>query len=319
MSKNIYKRLRIILRLLLVIFLITQVTGCQLAIEDATKNSKKLCGIFLTIGSDWPSTMDSSFENVDFKVGKNGEITLDEKGIASLNDQEVEGELIDNRTMKFNGVEGYFMGLIEIEEDGIQSHGLMADPEFYKGKLSINVTDAGEENSCEITFSVATSFDQGVHLNPVYQRGDGSYYAIRGGMGMLISGDNVGSTHSQTLDEAFTTSSEGTTIQRKDSFKVNIEVVEPSDKLIIKEMNQMDELIKSTEYEHDDSKDYNVDHNTDYIIVEEWENDVLDSPVNRSVYSMKNLSSDERISHLWNIPWENNLVIRKEIHFIPSK
>ncbi len=321
MSKIIYMRLRIIIRLLLVMFLVTQLTGCQLAIEDATiiNKSEKLCGILLTIGSDWPSTLDSSLANMDLNVGKNGKITFDEKRLASINNQEVEGQLIDNSTMKFNGVEGHFMGLIAIEENDIISKGLMADPEFHNGKMSVNVTDEGEENSCEITFSVGNNFNQGVHLNPVYQRGDGTYYAIRGGMGMLITGENVGTTHSQTLDNTFTNTTDGIKKQRKDSFKVNIEVVEPSDKIIIKEMNQIDELIKVTEYGYHDPENYTVEHNTDYIIVEEWENDNLDNPVTRSIYSMKNLSNNERISHLWNIPGENNIVIIKEINFIPSK
>lgn len=321
MSKNITKGLRIIIRLLLVMFLIIQFTGCQLAIEDATinNNSQKLCGLLLTIGSDWPSTMDSSFDNMDINIGKNGKITFYDKGFASINNQEVEGQLIDNSTMLFDGVEGYFMGLIEIEENGIISHGLMADPEFHNGKISSNITDEGEEDSCEITFSVDNNFNQSIHLNPVYKRGDGTYYAVKGEMGIMIPGDSVGLTHSNTFDETFITTIDGMNKKMKNSFKVNVETVEPSDKIIIKEMNQMDELVKSTEYSYDDPEEYKVNPNTNYIIVEEWENDSLDNPINRSIYSMRNISNDERISHLWNIPGEKKIVIKKEIHFTPDK
>lgn len=316
MSKKSYYRLLI---LIVSILLIIQLTGCQLAIEDSTiaNKTEKLCGIFLTIGSETLPMNQPSLEDVDFSVNQDGQITFDDKSLITANSNKVEGQLIDNKTMKFNGAQGYFMGLIEIKEaDGITSQGLMADKEFHEGKISINHTDESEENSCEMTFSVGKGFNEIVHMNPIYQRADGTYYTVFGNStGFMGSGTDIGSVYSQTLDNTLTKTVDGKTITEKYSFKINVEVVEAADHIVIKEMNQDDELIKCTEYLPGDPDDFTVGAYTQYIIVED--RNTSDVVTKRSVYSInKELSESERISHAWNLVNENNIITVKDINFV---
>ncbi len=270
-----------------------RLTGFRLAIEDTAMNSssEKLCGIFLTVGTVIPGmNQQASGSHI------------------------AEGRLVDNKTIVFGGIDGYFMGLVEIEEEnGEKYNGLLADKEFHDGKLSINNTDNGEESSCEITFSVGTGFHQVVRLNPVYQKGDGIYY-LEQGMGFMTSDVSEGAAYSQTIDNTFTETENGETKLRKASFKVNIDVVEPSDSLLIKEMNRKDEIIKYTEYDRNDPDNFTVDRNTEYVIVEEWKGRDTDAKVNRYIYSM-NGSGGESPCHAWNLTEHNNIVIAKVIQF----
>lgn len=318
MNKNIFYRLII---LAVSVLLITQLTGCQLAIEDtaAANKKEKLCGIFLTIGSDTLPVNQPSLEDVDFNVNKDGKITFEEKGLMSSSNK-IEGQLIDNKTMKFNGVEGYFMALIETKEaDGITSQGLLADNEFHGGKISINQTDKGEENSCEMTFFVGKEFQDSFYMNPIYQRGDGTYYTILGqAMGIMGSGHDTGSVYSQTLDNTVTQTVDGKTMTEKNSFKINVEVVDSADHIVIKEMNQKDELIKYTKYLPGDPEEFTVDTNTQYIIVEDRnDSDVI---TKRSIYSInKEILETKRVSHAWNLMNKNNIITVKEINFVKPK
>jgi hypothetical protein len=170
-----------------------------------------------------------------------------------------------------------------------------------------------------MTFFVGTEFQDSFYLNPIYQRGDGTYYTIIGqGMGIMGSGSNIGTVYSQTLDNTVTQTVDGKTKTEKDSFKINVEVVDSAEHIVIKEMNQKDELIKCTEYLPGDPEEFTVDANTQYIIVE----DINDSDVitKRSIYSInKEILETERVSHDWNLINENNIITVKEINFVKPK
>jgi len=313
---------------ILVILLFTiPLTGCQLAQETSTinKNTEILCGVFVTIGS--ASTLmeernleENNSEDLDFSVNNNGEVTFDDEKWASLYNCKVEGVLSDNgASIQFSGIDGYYMGILQSKAaNGDNQNTLMGDNGLHDTKFSVNSTDEGEERSCESTLSLNTEIREVIYVNPVYQRGDGTYYTIIGQqMGFMISYDSSGQVFSQTLDNAITRMDNGTTSFEKDSFKINVAIVDEAKQISIKEMSQNDELIKVTEYLRDDPEKFLVDRKTKYVIVEEvMYNDLKGNYVKRSIYSIEQKPIDnELVTHPCSFAEDNGVIGLKSIEF----
>lgn len=289
--------------LLITLLFILPLSGCQLAKETGTAAADRdqLCGVFVTFGRPERPVNEASLSDINVKVNKKGELVIDDQDLKSAFENKVEGTPYDNgSTIRFDGLEGYYMGSLHQDINGEDSIVNMADKGFHDMKYAVNKTDEGESRSCEGTLSVSTKFHKIVDVNPVYIRDDGTYYTIMGqSTGVSFSGSTSGSVYSQTLDNSFSSTVNGKTITDKDSYKVNVTVTDETKQVFIKEMNQYDELIKTTEYLRDDPEEFIVDSNTAYIIVEETlENSMTDPYVKRSVYSLdKDGMANDKVTH----------------------
>lgn len=324
---TIKKRLCRLIVPIIAMLLVTQLIGCkqidfQLAKEDIemNQNTKNLCGVFVTFGMPERPVTKQESEDVEFTVDSKGEIVFDKDTLASLNTYEVDGTIVDERTIKFGDIEGYYMGLLQLEDvNGEEMRTSMADSGFHDTTFHVNVTPDGNEDICESTISVGTDFHDSVFVNPVYQRGDGTYYTIIGQeMGFSFSGNSIGSVYSQKLDNTITRTENGTTVLDKITLKVNISVVEGVDQIFIKEMNQKDELIKITEYVYDDPEEFKVDSKTKYIIVEDIISSTSnDDKIKRSIYDLaQDDVENEWIIHPCNFMNEDNIISGRAIRFL---
>lgn len=312
----------LIILLTLGMSLVLQLTGCQLAKKDGALNRKteNLCGVFVTTGPRSTSLNEQALENMDFTASNNKAVTFDEEDWASLYMRTVEGAVSANSSIKFEGADGYFMGLIQSKNKSDQTDStFVTDSEFHDIKVHVNLTDKGEEKSYETTLSIGTGFHEIVYMNPVYQRRDGTYYTTIGqAMGSLISDQSLGNLYSSTLDNTIANTENSITHFDKITFKVNIAVVDEPKQIFIKEMNPNDELIKNTEYLLSFPEEFVVDRSTEYVIVEEVINRVPDGDyVKRSIYSLgqKDLAN-ELICHLLNFPGENKILNSRSIQFV---
>lgn len=226
----------------------------------------------------------------------------------------------DDYTVKFDGLEGYYMGMIKIKaSNGEYCDTMVSDPGFYDVKYATNVTDTKEEQTCEATLYFSSRFRVDFYLLPVYLTDDGTYYTIPGSaQGASYEGLTSGGSCSQSIDSAITTSSDGNSKTKKNTFIVHEAIVDEAKKTVIKEMNQEDELIKTTEYLQSSPDEFVVDSETAYIIVEEVLNNASKGDyTKRSIYTLQPMDSKESpISHRSNFPGENGVIGQKTIQFI---
>jgi hypothetical protein len=177
----------------------TLITGCQLAQETSqvAKDTDELCGVLVTFGF--------------------------QESLKASNDK-IEGIVNEDGSSKFEGIEGYFMGLCPIlnTPGEAKSTGIVAAKEFQANHLSVNIKDDVEENNCETTLYVTTGTNDVAHLNPVYRRENGTYYTLMGqNTGVMLNGTETGVSCSQMIDYSYTSNIDGVTKTEKVSFKVN--------------------------------------------------------------------------------------------------
>jgi hypothetical protein len=296
--------------------------GCQLAIPTTNTNTTtdKLCGVFVTIGYRDLSMNEEAFKDTDVTINNNGEIIFDESTNAALHENRIEGKISkEKHTVIFEGISGYYMGnLQEQDANGEYYNSLMCDPGLSDVKYRINATDTSEEQNGEATLYVSMKFREAFYLNPVYLTSDGSYYTLLGNsQGVSFSGE-MSTICSQTIDSAITKKIGDSSKTEKSSYKINVAVVETVTKVMMKEMNQNDELIKVTEHLPNSPDEFIVDSETSYVIVEE----ILDSSlkvngVKRSIYlPLPRDSYETSNQHCCNFPGENGVIAQKFIKFI---
>lgn len=317
-----HKKIRLCLAILILVsFYIIIVSDYRLANGEKITKADKLCGIFITYGlrDDYIKTnLEGHVLNKkDFKVDKKGNLVVKEEDLNSLFTTKFEGRLVDEKTLIFQDIKGYFLGIIPLEKDGEIMKGALADDEIREVSLSINVTDQGEENSCEGVLRVLIEKDETFNANPVYQREDGSFYVILGANpGVTVTGENVGSSCSILIDNTNSSTQGYTTHKNKDTFKINILVVDQVQKVYIKEMNDKDELIKMTEFKKGDDKEFIIYSDTAYVIVDEVFVDKDNIQYRqRSTYSFNSEDRDPLQTHLCNFPGEDNVISGVEIQF----
>ncbi len=298
-------------------------TGCQLAMPTINTNvtSDKLCGAFVTIGYYDLAINNEALNDIDVSFNSKGEAIFDEGAFSTLSENRIEGKITEDKSnVIFDGIQGYYMGILHQPiENGEYSNAIMCDPGLSDVKFAVNVTDNSENQTGEATLYVSTKFQEIFYLNPVYLTSDGSYYTILGrAQGASFSGDISGSVCSQTLDSEITQTNDGSSKTEQSSYKINVAVVDEVKKTTIKEMNQNDELLKTTEYMPDSPDEFTVDSKTAYVIVEELlSNSSKENYAKRNIYIPLPLDSTEATNqHSCNFPGENNVIAQKHIKFI---
>jgi hypothetical protein len=320
MRKN--KKIRVsIVVVILAILYVSIVSDFRLANGENITKTDKLCGILITHGSreDYMETKIEGKElsKKDFSIDKNGNLQLKED-VNSLFTTKVEGRLVEEKTVNFPGIKGYFMGIIPLVKNGETTKGALADDEIHNVSLSINVTDQGVENNCEGVLRVLVKEEEIFNANPVYQRADGSFYVMLGeNPGVAVTGDTVGSNYAMLIDNTNTSTQDNTTQTNKDTFKINIMVVDQVQNVYIKEMNDKDELINTTEFKKDDDKEFSINSDTAYIIVDEVYVDKDNTKYRlRNSYSFNSNDKDKLQTHLCNFPGDDNAISGVEIEFV---
>lgn len=293
--------------------------GCQLALnEDVTAHeSERLCGIFVTIGLDTTEFYNEQLKNTQFKINRQGELEFQAMGPSS---RQIEGTMTDDGEVKFGEYHGYYIGEGKfIDSRGEEQITNFADPGFYDVKSAHNEKEDGKDISFEGTMAINRDSIKIIHMNPVYQRGDGSIYTVLGDtVGYSSSGNASGMVLSQTFSNTTTTSSGSRRHIKKEntSFKVSVAMVDAATQILIKEMNSKDELIKTTEYYPDSPEEYIVDPRTYYILVEERNNKKTEN-ITRYVYNFENIDlEDYYVGHTCHFPGDDDIIGVKQIHFI---
>lgn len=316
-TKNITKITLSVLLLLSACIL----SGCQLAQKDdlTVHKSERLCGIFVTIGLDTSKFYEEQLKNAQFKVNNQGDLEIQTIDPAS---REVEGTMTGDGRINFGAYQGYYMGEGEvIVSNGDKLPTNFADPGFYDVKCSINEKDDGKDSSFEGSIAISRNSDKIIHMNPVYQREDGSIYTILGqSMGYSSSGNASGMVLSQTFSNTTTTSGSSRHIKKENtSFKINITMVDEAKQIIVKEMNSKDELIKATEYYPDSPDEYVVDSKTCYILVEERNDNKTDN-ITRYVYNLEGVDpKDYYVGHNCHFAGDDAIIGVKHIRFINAE
>jgi hypothetical protein len=285
-------------------------TGCQLANETiAVNNPDQLCGVFVTLGNEIYPSMDDTEVTVNGK----GEVTISNQPSANI----VEGTMEDGR-VKFGDVTGYYMGYVDIDFNNSMNNCSGADQGFHDVKYAVFSKDGKEEIEAEATLSVSRNSREVIHINPAYIRSDGSIYTILGqDIGYMNTGESSGSIYSQTLTDEKKSTIGDIITSEKESYKVNIALVDEAKQVVIKEMNTNDALIKTTLYSQTDADEFVTDPNTSYVIVEELMSSYNTKEyTKRSIYSLKvNDPEAEYNYHTCNFPGEGGVIGTKSVRF----
>ncbi len=314
-------RYRIAITLFILLLLsVCCLSGCQLAVYDevTAHKSERLCGIFVTIGLDTLKLQEEQLDNAQFKINSQGKLEMQTMKPASM---ETEGTMSEDGQVSFGEYTGYYMGEGKIIDDNGNSHLTnISDPGFYDVKCALNENEDGKDISYEGTLNISRKSDKIIHMNPVYQRGDGSIYTVLGQSMGYSTSNSSGMVISQTLANE-TTSSGSSSRKKKEStsFKVNIAIMDEASQMIIKEMDSKDKLIKTTEYYPDSPEEYVVDPNTYYILVEERNNNKTDN-VRRYVYNLESIElEDYYVGHTCHFQGEDYVIGVKRLHFVNKK
>lgn len=254
--------------------------GCSLAVREEVPREDRLCGAYLLIDRE---------ENL--RMASGGERTLKIESENTTENPLLSGSIVEgiyeNHTVRFSGDKGYFVGFIPGEDNAIESD---ADTGFTDVKYNVNVTDNTEENAGEATFLVPADSVWSFRVYPVYRRSNGTFYALTDNASIMsCSGDTTDSAYSTHFENTVTEKVDGeVTKSVKVSLKLWIKFVDKAEKVLIKEMNQQDENIITTEvYNTGESTiKYKATPDASYVIVEELRhNNKKGDYIFRSIYS----------------------------------
>lgn len=315
--------------IIVIIVLVMNFTGCQLAIKeyDINQNTDTLCGVFVTIGSIDKLLGNQEMSDINITKSINGNFVFNNNDGLLPNDTNIRGYLIDtkhdqgtiNKIVKFDGIDGYYMGLHKyVDAEGEKYSVTISDDKFNASHIDTNISDKVEELNIEGTLSAKINYQESIYINPVYLKSDGTYYPVRGfpiPSSVHILSNNM---YSQTISSTTTKTEDGDYNSQKVSFKVNIKIVEPVTQIFIREMNYNNELIKVSEYLPESPYEYVVNSNTKYIIVEDIiSNDSNDNTINRSLYNIDYNNLDNIfISHPCDFLEDDIILGGKSIHFV---
>lgn len=284
--------------------------------DGGSYNKDRLCGLFVTIGYQDLPMNNLPIDDTAFSKASSNFFNIEDLSYRRI----VEGISNKDGDIEFEGIKGYYMGESKIyDNEGNQiSTGLHAKG-YVDGKLSSSSMDDVDEETYEATLQFSSQFSDTANINPVYMREDGSYYTVFGEiMGYMFNGEiyEPGQIYSTTINNTFTSTLDGKSKSVKDNFILKFNVVNESNEIIIKEMNDKDEVIKITKYQEDDPNKFILDKETSYVIVESIANSTGDTIIDRRIYSMKKAKSNiSPIYHPCNFAGEDGVIGTKSIEF----
>ncbi len=268
--------------------LLSILTGCQLAREDAgTKASEdRLIGVFLT--TEHLDLFDfEGYLNDNIGSLSGGEIKLDgtteeyqgrryaELRPRTLTNTET-GEKVVTKEYVFPGFEGitYFSARVPTtaEQEGYVTSG--SDEAISDGHMNLKYTDQGDSTTMEGTVYVSPGLGSTYYFNPVYQSEDGNVYAMTGS-GFSTSGvRDEGAAYTQTMNATYTMTENGKIKTDSISVKISISVMSPPEKIVVLQMGADSSVVSKTEYAPGEMPEsIALEENTEYIVVEAHKTD----------------------------------------------
>ncbi len=286
------RRCGVIICLLL---LLVQLMGCSLALPEQKSGEDEFCGAYLVFPGDGSSYNELS--SLDFTVNSKGEII-------QKKDRTLEGSY-GNDTVNFESIDGYFIGFLQEENKDDKGIGLIADDGFIDVSAQVKVLDSGNEDIGEATFLIPANSMSSFRAYPVYRRADGSFYLINSTQGVHIGDGTADSEYTMTIGTSLLETMDKQTMNAQTtSIKITVRLVDPVKKLVLKEMNEQDEVIVTTEIKNSKEKKipYKVMAQTSYVLVEETlSNQEKGDYIKRSVFSF---GKENNYTHLCNFPGE---------------
>jgi len=282
--------------LIILLFLIQiQLTGCSLALPEQILGGDEFCGAYLVFAGEGSSFNELS--PLNFTVNNKGEI------IQKKNNT-LEGSY-GNDTVSFEGIDGYFVGFLKEENKDDKGIGLIADDGFTDLSSQVKILDSGNEDIGEATFLIPTDSMNSFRAYPVYRRADGSFYLTDNTQGVHIGDGSADSEYSMTIGTSLLETMDKQTMNaKKTSIKITVRLVDPVKKLVLKEMNEQDEVIVTTEIKNNKEEKipYKVLAQTSYVLVEETlSNKEKGDYIKRNVFSF---SKDNYFTYQCNLPGE---------------
>ena len=261
-----------ILALAMALILTFGLCGCQLAKPEGDKNLQKdrLMGVYITRNYIDLFDMDSYLqENLDKIIAQNGKLELP----AMENEGKLYAELTVD-TYPYSEGEGYTYAFPEL--DGIMlAHFRMSSGEdaytataVGEGICDIHSRVGGEDAGISGTIWMAKDSGEAIfYLNPVYQTADGQVYLVPGSGIHFSSG--VGGRATQTMEERYTVTVNGETVEEHFAVEVSIDMAEPTQTVTVIQMNGKDLEVCRTTYQADALPDeLTPEDGTAYLIVQ---------------------------------------------------
>ncbi|MDF2870801.1 MAG: hypothetical protein K0R05_2376 [Anaerocolumna sp.] len=275
--------------------ILVQLTGCSLALPEQILGGDEFCGAYLVFAGEGSSFNELS--PLNFTVNNKGEI------IQKKNNT-LEGSY-RNDTVSFEGIDGYFVGFLKEENKDDKGIGLIADDGFTDLSSQVKILDSGNEDIGEATFLIPTDSMNSFRAYPVYRRADGSFYLTDNTQGVHIGDGSADSEYSMTIGTSLLETMDKQTMNaKKTSIKITVRLVDPVKKLVLKEMNEQDEVIVTTEIKNNKEEKipYKVLAQTSYVLVEETlSNKEKGDYIKRNVFSF---SKDNYFTYQCNLPGE---------------
>lgn len=264
-SGMIFKKMRIKMRKKAAVFGVLTVVslsflGCSLAQEELENPVKdRLAGVYLT-------TEHLEMDEPQIRMNWKGEPYLEN------NQTQIEGtlgELSDERFLYFEGVEGYGIYSIRIQNEREEGY----SNAFYCDEIFSDLHLAsGNGEKIEATVYVGENGPQIVYFNPVYQREDGTVY-LQQGTGLSWDGFTDGAAMTRSMKESVSEGVKGEEIVT--AFECTIKIqqsVEPesTELLFLNKDNEVLDRIKESrirEVLENEKGEIKVPQGTEYLLL----------------------------------------------------
>ena len=252
--------------------MLTLLSGCQLAVEDADKASEdRLAGVFVTTEYldlfDADAYLDDNLRIVGGEIAVEGDAS-EYYGRIYATPMQVDEHRTD---YEFSGLNGYgYYSLIELEDTMLDNyHYSGVDEGISDPKTHYKVTDEGEGVEMDGTLYFPADGSEAVfYFNPVYQTPEGELY-VTTGQGFSTDSMVEGQVYSQTMEEVTTITLNGETESWSTSVTTNIVGVVLPEKYVLVNMDAQNQILSSGEYAPGNLlPEMTIPGDTAYIILE---------------------------------------------------
>lgn len=285
----------------LAVIVLFVLTGGKLARVDAEENENndydRLVGVLVTREALNLFDFERYFNDNVKKIANGGSFLMDDNNEAY--EGRIYGTLVsrtDDNTddtaafmeLDFEGLEGTLFYCIRVNspDNSYSTSVSNSDEAISDGKIGVHASDDGETINMEATIYTAPNDSiLSFFLNPIYQSADGRYY-VMSGTGSSMSGDQIGTVLTQTLNKNVTLTENGKSRSDNTTIKIDMAVIIPPERIDVVQMDKNSNMLSRTEYKPGQLPNTLVpETNTEYIIVESYKHDQEGKPVvERSLY-----------------------------------